>query len=525
MKAMAVSGGRMGGVRLMTRVSSAAVLLVLAAGSVVLTGCKAVGPEYVEPKTVAPEAWASPMPAWMTAAPDGGADGAGLARWWTQWGGGDATLASLVTRALESNLDLRLAMERLTEARVARGLVAAGDKPTVDANGGYSRSAPSETTGQTPKGDFGEGRDLFQIGLDARWELDVWGRTRRAVEAADADIAQATWLMRDVRVMIAAEVARNYVELRTAQQRVAIARQNVESQQQTLDLTENRLRAGLTSELDVTRARSQLATTRAAIPDFEAQIRTSAYALSVLTGQVPGALVEELTAGPMDAKRAIPALPMGDVSAGAGGGGGKLVLAVPTEVVRQRADVRAAERAIASATARIGVATAELYPSFGLSGAIGLATKNLGEMFDGNSRVWSIAPGVSWNVLDFGRIRANIGVQEARAAQALTAYEASVLGALREVDTAIVQVQSGQQRTAILGEAVAAQQRAVDLATKLYREGLADFISVLDTQRQLFLLQDQAVASEGGTALSMVQLYKALGGGWEESQAVTNPGQ
>lgn len=481
--------------------STLALASTLSLAALMLTGCKAVGPDYTEPTIAAPAAWSSELPPFARTPAAPGADATSeLARWWTVFN--DAALSSLIDRAVAGNLDLKSAVERVREARAARGIVAAGDKPSVDATGGYSRSAQSENTGNIPGNDLGKGRDLFEAGFDARWELDIFGGTRRAVEAADADIASAEWAARDVRVTIIGEVARNYVELRTSQQRLEIAKQNVQAQQQTLELTESRLRAGLTSELDVTRARSQLATTRATIPGLEGAIRRSTYALSVLTGQNPGALIAELA--PVGQIPAIPAA---------------LPIDVPTDAIRRRADVRAAERSLAAASARIGVATAELYPSFSLNGAIGLATKNVGNFFDGDSRTWSIGPGVRWNILDFGRIRGNIAVQESRTAQALSGYEASVLTALREVDSAVVGFSSSWKQSDILSEAVAAQQRAVELSTKLYREGLADFISVLDTQRQLFLLQDQLVESRGTTTLNLVELYKSLGGGWEEAPA------
>ncbi|MFN7374298.1 MAG: efflux transporter outer membrane subunit [bacterium] len=468
-------------------------LVVSVSALVLLSGCKAVGPDYAQPELALPAGWSSPLP-------PPSADQVELARWWGQFN--DSTLSGLVERALAGSKDLQLAQARVREARAARGVVAANDKPSVNAGGGYERFTQSENTGSIPQGDYGSGRDLYQGGFDASWELDVFGRVRRQVEAADADVASAEWGLRDVRVSLVAEVARNYVDLRTFQERLVIAAQNVQTQKETVVLTENRLRAGLTSELDVTRARSQLATTQAIIPGLVTGARQAMYILSVLTGQSPGALVSELElAGP------IPGVPAG------------LPVGVPAEVVRRRADVRQAERELAGATARIGVATADLYPSFSIKGAIGLASSQVGTFFEGNSRYWSIAPGVSWNVLDFGRTRGLINVQEARVAGALAVYEQSVLVALREVDTAVIGLMQQQLQTASLKEAESAQARAVELATKLYREGLTDFISVLDTERNLFVLQDQAAESRGKVTLRLIELYKSLGGGWEEPAA------
>ncbi len=479
-----------------------ALMLVLTAG-----GCKAVGPSYERPTIATPEAWASELGVGLTARSMALEPGQ-QARWWTLLN--DPVLTGLVDRAVAGNLDLKQASARVREARALRGVAGSGGRPTVDVGADYSRSAQSETSSRFSQGD-GAGRDLFQGGFDSSWELDVFGGTRRNIEAADADVGAAQWARRDVLVTLIAETGRQYVELRTAQQRLVIARQNVDSQRQTLGLTENRLRAGLTSELDVTRARSQLATTQATIPLLEGQSAQAIYGLSVLCGQFPGALAAELSA-PAQIPMAVATGSSGIVS---GVASVALPTGVPMDLVRRRPDVRQAERELAAATARIGVATSELYPSFSLRGSIGLASSQIGTLLEGNSRYWSIGPGVRWNILDFGRIRSSIDVQEARTAFALAGYEGGVLRALREVDSAIVGFTTGSARRVALSEAVSAQLRAVELSTRLYREGLADFISVLDTQRQLLILQDQEAEAQGGVTLSLVQLYKSLGGGWE----------
>jgi NodT family efflux transporter outer membrane factor (OMF) lipoprotein len=499
-----------GGAGLNAPVRAALLLVGLAGG---LGGCKAVGPDYQAPELRTPRAWASAMSGGLSPGGTGlAADGAGgeQARWWSLLQ--DPVLVSLVERVVAGNPDLRVAEARVREARAAWLIAGAGGKPNIDATGDYSRSTPSENTGQLPEGFYGDGRDLFQGGFDASWELDVFGATRRSVEAARADLGAAQWAKRDVLVSLIGETARQYVELRTAQRRLAIARENQQSQRQTLELTQSRLRAGITSELDVTQARGQLATTTATLPVFEAQAAQAVYALSVLTGRAPGALVQELVqelgqsgepaqggAIPLSASGAALALPVG----------------VPMDLVRRRPDVRRAERELAAATARVGVATAELYPSFSLRGAIGLASSRVGNFFEGDSRYWSIAPGVRWNLLDFGRVRSRIQLQEAGVAGALASYEGGVLRALREVDSAIVGFTTSSARREALAEAVAAQKRAVEIATDRYRQGLSDFISVLDAQRQLLALQDQEAESLGGVTLSVVQLYKSLGGGWE----------
>jgi outer membrane protein, multidrug efflux system len=469
--------------------------LVLAAG-----GCKSVGPDYVEPQLTAPSAWASDLSLGLQTAE------ADLSQWWTVMN--DPMLSEIVTQVMGSNLDLKQAEMRVREARLTRALISKNSDPSIDASGNYRRFTNSETTAPSrPRIDGGgEGFNLFQAGFDSIWELDVFGRTNRAVEAADADVETQQWARRDIMVSLAAEAARAYVELRTSQQRIVTLRQNVSTQEQTLQLTENRLAAGLTSELDVARAKSQLERTRSSLPLFEEQVRVNSYVLAVLAGQQPGAMVEKLK---IDG--AIPQVAASSVPVG-----------VPMNLIRRRPDMRQAERAIASASARIGVATADLYPTFSLVGSIGLASKNLYNFFDGDSREWSFGPGIRWNVFDAGRIRTNIQIQEVRTEQAVVAYEQRLLTSLQEVDSAIVGLEKASQRAASLEKAVAAQQRAVDLADQLYRKGLTDFLSVLNAQRELFELQDAAVESKGSTTQRVVQLYKALGGGWvEEAPAVS----
>lgn len=464
-----------------------AIAAVLAAG-----GCKSVGPDYVEPQLTAPDAWASDLSLGLATTE------ADLSQWWGVMN--DPMLSEIMGQVIASNLDLKQAELRVTEARLTRALISKNSDPSIDATGDYRRFTNSETTAPSrPRIDGGgEGFNLFQAGFDSIWELDVFGRTNRAVEAADADIASQEWSRRDLMVMLTAEAARAYIELRTSQQRINTLRQNVSTQEQTLQLTENRLAAGLTSELDVARAKSQLERTRSNLPGFEEQVRVNSYVLAVLTSQQPGVFVEKLkTEG---------AIPVVQASA--------VQLGVPMNVIRRRPDIRQAERAIASATARIGVATADLYPTFSLVGSIGLASKNLYNFFDGDSREWSFGPGVRWNVFDAGRIRTNIKIEEVRTQQAITAYEQRLLVSLQEVDSAIVGLEKQSQRTASLEKAVAAQQRAVDLADQLYRKGLTDFLSVLNAQRELFELQDAAVESKGISTQRVVQVYKALGGGW-----------
>ena len=476
------------------RATARPLTLLLAAGAALALGaCHAVGPNYAEPALNAPQAWATSD---LPGSPQPGTP-ADLSKWWTTLN--DPTLSSLMDRAVAGNLDLKIATARVREARAARSFARAGDSPTLDVNAGVNRTRNSPNSGNGTNGD-GDGRGLFTAGLDAAWELDVFGGVRRSVEAADADIGSATWDRRNLTVSLLAEVALNYMDLRTAQQRIVATRGNVDTQSKTVDLATNRFTTGLDSEIDSTRARSQKAATQSLIPALEAQARQAIYRISVLTGQHPGALVAEL-----DPAAAIPTVAAGQ----------NLPIGVPTDLLRRRADVRRAERDLAAATARIGVATADLYPRFTLSGTIGVSSRVFGNLPEGDSTFWAIGPGVNWNLFDGGAIRANIAVTEARTEQFAISYQNTLLIALREVDEAAVAFIKNQERAAALTEAVTQQQRAVELANQLFAKQLTNFLTVLDSQRRLFELQDQLVESQGDVGTSLVTLYKALGGGWE----------
>jgi NodT family efflux transporter outer membrane factor (OMF) lipoprotein len=484
-------------------------------GLLTLAGCK-VGPDYHPPELGAPPSWAA-----GSAVVNSPAE---LREWWTTLN--DPTLTSLVERAIQTNLDVRLAAARVLEARAQRGVIAADRYPGVDVGASYSRSRRSQNVGSfgggtggssitsDPAGDdFGEApgangsaggfgtdpeQDFFDAGFDANWEIDVFGRVARSVEAADADIQVEQENLRDVLVTLLSEVARNYVEVRGFQGRLALAEQSISSQREAVDLTRAKLEAGVTSDLDVARAEAQLATTQSQIPSLDAGMRQAIHRLSVLLGQSPATLLDELSSA-----APIPVVPA-EVPAG-----------LPAELLRRRPDLRRAERELAAATARIGAATADLYPRFSLSGSFGFQSSDLDQLVDSDSRFWSIGPAVRWPVFDAGRIRANIAVQNARTEQALVQYESAVLISFEEVENALVNHAREQVRRRSLTQAVAANQRAYDLAFQLYTRGLSDFLAVLDSQRALYLSQDQLVQSDRTVAANLIALYKALGGGWE----------
>lgn len=475
-------------------------VLLLAAG---LTGCM-VGPNYRTPQTLVPASWSEEQH---------GAEvrTAATAHWWTTFK--DPLLESLITRAVQANWDLRTAVGRVREAHALRGVAGADLWPTVNASGSYTRQRSSENAIPLSLGGSNAGasgapspflqgleldQDLFRTGFDASWELDLFGDVRRAIEAADADLAASQEALRDTLVSLVAEVARNYIEVRGFQRRLAIAWDNLRAQQQILTLTQDRFSAGLTSELDVAQATSQLATTRSQIPPLETSVKQGIHRLGVLLGQEPGALLNEL-ATPAPIPPAPPTVPVG----------------LPADLLRRRPDIRRAERQLAAATARIGVAAADLYPKLSLTGSLGLDSLHLADLPEGASRFWATGPTLSWPIFDAGRIRANIRVQDARTDQQLSAYEQTVVRALEDVENALAAYSREQQRRAQLVEAVAANRRAVALSTDLYRNGLSTFLNVLDSQRALLTSQSDLAQSETAVSTDVVALYKALGGGWE----------
>ncbi len=469
--------------------------LLSAAGLVLPLAACTVGPDYAQPKPATPEAYREPLGKGLK---PGQAE---LASWWTRLN--DPVLTGLIERAVAGNLDLKEAEQRLREARAQRGVVAADQYPKVDAIGSASRarSSSNSDTGRlgADNSDFDGSGDLYVAGFDATWELDVFGRVRRNIEAAEADIASAAEARRDVLISLLAEVARNYVELRATQLRLEIAQKNVKVQQDSLDLATSRSRAGISSELDARRAESQLASTRSQIPRFEQDIRRAANRLAVLLGQQPGTITEELAAA-----SPIPPLPP------------EVPVGLPSDLLRRRPDIRRAERDLAAATARIGVATADLFPRFSLTAALGLQSGEFSSWGDASSRYWSFVPGFRWPVFEGGKIKSNIEVQNAREQQSLIRYEKSVLTALEDVENSLVSYEREQSRSSELDLSVRAERDAVALANELYSKGLTDFSAVIDAQRQLYLLEDLLAQSQSQQTTNLIALYKALGGGWEE---------
>jgi NodT family efflux transporter outer membrane factor (OMF) lipoprotein len=456
------------------------------AGLLVLSGCQSVGPDYRVPEARVPEAWhAGAAGGLEPGAPE-------VEGWWRAFG--DPLLDELVLRAARQSLDLREAMARVREARALRAAAAGERWPDLDAQGSFESRGESDNT---PLGSFVPDTEILTAGFDAAWELDLWGRVRRSVEAAGAELEASVEDARDVAVLVAAEVARGYVELRALQRRVALAAENVALQEQTLELVSGRYEAGLVSEGDLTQARVNLETTRARLPALETARTAAEHRLAVLIGEPPGALSAELR----DA-RPIPVPPLA------------VAVGVPADLLRRRPDVRRAERLLAAETARIGVAEAELYPELSLRGSLGLASDPASDLLESDSAFFGIGPTLRWNLFDGSRLRQGVVAQEARAEQALARWERTVLLALEEAENAMAGFAGEQARLRSLSEAVLQAGAAVELARTQYTEGLSDFQAVLVAERALADLEDELARSEATAATTFVALQKALGGGW-----------
>src|SRR6266403_1716360 len=452
--------------------------------SAVLASC-AVGPNYVKPDSkVAPKFEGAREGAFSSADAQG--------KFWTQFG--DDTLNRLVDEALDANHDLRMALGRLIEARAIRREAQFDLAPTVTAAGGYTKEqfpAVDSPTGAPLAGHF------YQAGFDAFWELDFFGRVRRGVEARHAELEGAEASLRDAQVSVTAEVARTYFELRGAQSQLAVAQRNVDNQRETAGLTQVRLDAGRGTELDTSRARSQLSTTLATIGPLQARIARSIHRLAVLTGREPNALNDLLTPA-----RELPELPqiasVGD----------------PAGLLRRRPDIRVAERSLAASTARVGVAIGDLFPKVTFTGSIGYDAATFRGIGKTGSDTYSVGPGISWAAFDLGRVGAQIKIAHAQADADLAAYEASVLGALEETEGALVTYGRAQGRRELLTQAATASERASDLARQRFQGGLTDFVNVLEAERDVLSVQDSLAQSRTQTATALVAVYKALGGGW-----------
>lgn len=464
-----------------------------------VAGCT-VGPDYHRPQTPVSQTWAETSGG-LTTGP------VSVAQWWTQFN--DEQLDSLVDRAVRSNKDLQLAEARIRQARTQRRVTASAAFPTLDATGSYSRikrgsgfstfgaGAISGTSGFVGAGSSGA-FDLFQTGLDASWEIDVFGGVRRAVEAANANIAASQENLNDAIVTLLGELATDYFQIRGSQRRIEIARQNIEAQRQTVQVAQGRFEAGLGSRLEVAQAQALLATTESQIPALDNTVRQSIHQLGVLLGAQPEALLQELLV-----PKPIPPVPP------------EVPIGLPSDLLRRRPDVRSAERQLAAATAQIGVAVADLFPKLSLTGSAGYQGLTGSELVRPGNQFWTYGPGVTLPIFHGGQIRGNIQVQNALQEQALVTYESTVLTALQDVENAIVAYADTQAAHESLTRAVNANQEAARISRDLYQKGLTDFLNVLQSEGALYQVEDQLAQNEEQTLTALVALFKALGGGWE----------
>ncbi|AIF47943.1 hypothetical protein HY57_12065 [Dyella japonica A8] len=468
--------------------------LVATAIAVMLAGCT-VGPDYQRPS--------EPLPTqWSEAAPQAGSHAPVSATWWSAFG--DPELDALIERALSANPGLQLADSRLREARALAAADSAAEWPRVDARGSAQRGSQSKhAPGVSPfgqGGDLGNGEgleNLFQAGFDASWELDLFGGTRRGIEAARADAEGAAFDREAVQLSLMAEVARNYMALRGAQAQRVLAQRGSDLQRDALSLARARYTGGMATDLEVAQAEAQLRDADAAVSPWEVQARQAMHRLAVLLGASPvdlaGELAEPRDEGPM------PTLP----DAG-----------LPSDLLRRRPDLQLAERQVAAASARIGEATAELYPQFSLNASLGLASFTTSDFFNRQSTLWSVGPAFSWPVFRHGQVKAMIHVRDEQAQQALIAYRQSILTALQEVEDALAASQEEQHRQQALLASHAASLRALDHARALYKGGMTDFRAVLDQQQRVLQSEGAMEQSRMTQRTNLIALYKALGGGW-----------
>lgn len=457
-----------------------------------LVSCKAVGPDYEgAPELEVPENWDNQLNNEFIEA------SASQTQWWTLFN--DPVLNDLISRAAVDNLDAKISLARVEVARANLGIAEGAKLPALDGLGDVSEKSKSKSV----SGD--KDTDIYSsIGLDISWEIDIFGYLRRSIEAADAQLDRSVERYRDVMVILYAEIANNYVALRTAQERLQYALENVKSQKDTLRIVNARYEAELVSEVDLLQSEQNLAAAQSNIPLFHARINELSNSLAILLGKNPGTLNSELKQS-----YGIPHVPE------------KTVVQVPREILRQRPDIREAERLLAQETAEVGIATAEEYPRFNLNGTFGYDSKEFDNQFSSDSRYWSFGPNFRWNIFDGGATQAAIEVQYAQVEEARVNYEKRVLRAFEEVENAIKSYKEEKQRNASLNVSVSAAKKVNKITLARYTSGLIDFQEVQDAERVIFFQEDDLAKSNGNLVQFIIQLYKAMGGGWEDTETAT----
>ena len=467
--------------------------LTLLGLSLALSACT-LGPDFRSPDAHLPDAWAlqqSPVRSQPEAA-------SVQARWWDSFA--DAQLSALLQRAVAGNVDLQLAASRVQQSRAVRLSSGAAQVPSLDGQAGYSRARNSEVGLNDPSGNAGKNDySLWQAGLGASWELDLWGRVRRQVEAADAQLAGSQALRDGVALSVLAETASDYIQLRGAQQLRLITEQNLQIAQRSLTLNQTRLDDGVATHLEVAEAASRVAFLEARLEPLRLRERRLGNALALLLGQAPGSLQAEL-GEPAEIPRGPLRVPVG----------------LPSELASRRPDIRQAEAQLHAATASIGVAEADFYPRITLSGDLGLQALQLSDLDGWSAHRFAIGPAISVPLFDGGRRRGTLQLREAQQQEAAIAYQRTVLGAWHEVDDAMAAYQAQQRRHERLQEAVEQSRVALANAELQYQQGTVDYLNVLSVQQALLSNEEELLDSRQATSLALVGLYRALGGGWEQ---------
>lgn len=477
--------------------------LCLVIGSLAALSACAAGPRYRTPTPDTPTAFTT-----LPIAPKSASAPIELSTWWRSLN--DTELNSLVDRAVKSNLDLRIALDRLQQARSYEAVILGYALPEVEGSGAAGRGTGSDLTkGRASQvlrsADNGTGLQHINtiVGFDAVWEIDLFGKFRREFEAVRAETDAARAARYDVLTSVIANVVRAYIDLRGLQVRAGILHRTSDILRESLRLVSIRYERGITNELDVALATRELATLEGQIAPLEAEVKAAQYTLAVLVGEYPENMIEELSKPDL-----IPTMPAA-VGPGA-----------PLDLLKRRPDIQQAERDLAAATARVGVATANLFPDVTVSASIGSQSQGWGTVPNVSKHIWSFGPGAIWPLLDFGGLDAQVEVADFAAKASLANYRKTILNAVQQVDASLDAYQAQELRMEKLTDAVMAGQRAVDLATARYNRGLTDFLNVVDAERQLYDLQEQYAESQVSEGEQFVQLYKNLGGGWQDYQAV-----
>jgi len=463
-----------------------------------LAGCNIVGPDFIKPDAPVAEQWLESSGSTMLS------EQGNVSNWWTVFN--DPVLDSLIEKAYQQNLSLQIAGIRILEARAQLGIAVGNSYPQAQqVRGGLTHIELSDNQPNISSAVDTSYRDA-DIGFDVGWELDLWGRFKRGIQAADADLLTTIADYDDVLVSLTSSTASAYSLIRTFEERIAIARKNVEIQERSLNVTNVRFENGVTTELDVQQARTLLLNTKASIPALQVGLQQSKHALSILLGLPPGN-IKTLLKG----KSVIPTAAT------------EVTVGIPAELLRRRPDIRRAELQVAAQSARIGIAEADLYPHFSLVGSIGLRAgdtfnSNVGDLFQLNSIEAFAGPSLTWDIFNYGRIKNNVRVQDARLQQLIVNYQNTVLEASREVEDALVGFLRAKEQVVYLSESVDAAQRSVELAILQYKGGTADYQRVLDTQKALVAQQDLRISRQGDIATNLIAMYRALGGGWQIRQ-------